>query len=118
MKLSLVLLASTAIFGVYDASAQEPGYVAPKTVWGAPDFTGVWNNASLTTVQRLAGASSVTVNEEEAQKLAKNNVTNLVAQDEALRVGLEQVVEFGDGRDHDFGTSRRLNMRSMRSVIM
>ncbi|MBP9233109.1 MAG: hypothetical protein KBF30_00450, partial [Hyphomonadaceae bacterium] len=80
MKLSLVLLASTAIFGVYDASAQEPGYVAPKTVWGAPDFTGVWNNASLTTVQRLAGASSVTVNEEEAQKLAKNNVTNLVAQ--------------------------------------
>ena len=85
MKLSLVLLASTAIFGVYDASAQEPGYVAPKTVWGAPDFTGVWNNASLTTVQRLAGASSVTVNEEEAQKLAKNNVTNLVAQDEAGR---------------------------------
>ena len=32
--------------------APAPGYVAPRTAWGAPDLQGVWSNATTTPWQR------------------------------------------------------------------
>ncbi len=83
MRLVLLLLASTAVFSASSAFAQEPGYVTPKTSWGAPDFDGAWNNASLTTLQRMAGATKLTVNDAEAEALVNKNVLTIAAKQEA-----------------------------------
>jgi hypothetical protein len=41
------------------AEAQQPGYRAPRTSWGAPDLQGNWTNATLTPVVRPAGVGPV-----------------------------------------------------------
>lgn len=36
------------------SQAAKPGYVAPKTSFGQPDLQGVWNNATITALERPA----------------------------------------------------------------
>ncbi len=96
--LASALLASVAVMAL-PAAAQIAGKVAataptvqgpsgdaykkPKTSWGAPDLQGFWSNASLTTMQRPAGATAVVVSEQEATALAKRNVYSVVQKQEA-----------------------------------
>ena len=61
----------------------EPNYTPPKLSWGAPDLTGFWSTASLTTMTRPSGASGLIVSEEEAAKLFKRNIYTRVANEEA-----------------------------------
>ena len=86
MKIRSALLASAilAVTGL-PAAAQTsaPGYAPPKTSWGVPDLQGFWSNASLTGMQRPAGASGLVVSEEEAAKLAKRNIYSAVQREEA-----------------------------------
>jgi hypothetical protein len=58
-------------------------YTKPLTSWGVPDLQGFWSNASLTTMQRPAGATSVVVTQTEADALAKQNVYSVVQKQEA-----------------------------------
>lgn len=41
----------------------------PRTSEGRPDFHGVWSNEFLTTLERITGATSVAVSDEEAERL-------------------------------------------------
>ncbi len=61
------------------ASAYNP----PKTSWGVPDLQGFWSTASLTTMQRPAGATGLIVSQEERDKLFNRNIYTRVAKEEA-----------------------------------
>jgi hypothetical protein len=56
-----------------DGQLHEAGYVAPKTKWGAPDLQGFWNNKSVTSMRRPAGAKALAVSEREAQRLVSRD---------------------------------------------
>jgi hypothetical protein len=55
------LLAATVLLVVAAGSASGQTYRAPRDVYGAPDFNGVWNNNSLTRLQRPAGIAPLVV---------------------------------------------------------
>ena len=64
MKAHLLTFAAIAavIAGSGAASAQGAGdYAPPRTSWGVPQLDGVWTNASLTQLQRVAHATAVVV---------------------------------------------------------
>ena len=65
------------------ASAQAPGYVPPKTSWGAPDLGGMWTNESRTIMSRPKDATKLTISEAEEKELLKENVYTKVEKDEA-----------------------------------
>jgi hypothetical protein len=84
----VALLVSAAALLAPGALAQsagdaEPGYVKPKTSWGAPDLQGFWSNTSLTGMQRPAGAEKLVMNQDEAAKLARRNVYSATQREEA-----------------------------------
>ena len=54
------------------APAAKP-WTTPRTSTGKPDLTGVWSNASVTSLTRAPGASALVVGEAEAAKLAKDS---------------------------------------------
>ncbi len=69
--------------GVASAQSVAPSdYNPPRTSWGAPELSGFWTNSSLTTLQRPASATAVTVSEAEAANLVRKNVYTLLAKDE------------------------------------
>ncbi|MBI1361997.1 MAG: hypothetical protein GC155_17105 [Alphaproteobacteria bacterium] len=84
-----VVLAAPPLAGAQTAPAVRadvsPGYKPPKTGWGVPDLQGVWNNASLTTMQRPAAATKLVVTPDEAAALANKNVYSVVARQESGR---------------------------------
>jgi hypothetical protein len=54
-----------------DPTIRQPGWVAPKTAWGAPDFQGYWSNATLTPTTRntkLTDKPTLTLAEARAQE--------------------------------------------------
>jgi hypothetical protein len=82
--LASAVLACIAVAAVSPAAAQAAaGYQKPKTSWGVPDLGGFWSNASLTTMQRPAGAEKLVVTEEEAKALVSRNIYSAVARQEA-----------------------------------
>lgn len=62
----------------------EPKYDPPKTTWGVPDLQGFWSSASLTSMQRPAGATGLVVSDEEANKLFHRNIYTRVAKEESV----------------------------------
>jgi len=60
-----------------------PAYDPPKTSWGAPDMTGFFSSASLTSLSRPAGATGLIVSEAEREKLFNGNIYTRVAKEEA-----------------------------------
>jgi len=53
------------------AVAQQPArYVVPRTEFGQPDFQGAWATDFLTTLERMPGATALTVSPEQAKALA------------------------------------------------
>ncbi len=51
----LCALALVSLVSLSAANAAGPAYRAPRNAYGAPDLNGVWNNNSLTRLQRPAG---------------------------------------------------------------
>ncbi len=83
---AIAVALTVSIVAIPAALAQSaPGYTPPRTGWGAPDIQGIWSNASLTTMQRPAGASSLVVTEKEAERIIHRNVYEAAEREEAGR---------------------------------
>src|SRR6185503_859053 len=52
------------------------GYTPPKTSWGVPDLQGVWSNASITKLTRMAGANKLVLTPEEVAVIEKKDFNN------------------------------------------
>jgi hypothetical protein len=65
MRFALSLLAALALAG----AAQAQAYKAPRNAFGQPDLSGVWTNASLTSLVRPAQFKSLTISEEQAKAI-------------------------------------------------
>lgn len=66
------ILASVAMLvaaGGAHAQSSEPGYVPPKTPWGAPDLQGFWSNASITDMQRDPQYPNLVLTDEEVARM-------------------------------------------------
>ncbi|MDP3738145.1 MAG: hypothetical protein Q8R02_12190 [Hyphomonadaceae bacterium] len=93
MRTNLLTFAAVTVImaGSGAAFAQvASNYAPPRTSWGAPELSGFWTNASLTTLQRPVGASAVTVNEAEASALLRKNVYTLMTKQEAGRSQIDK----------------------------
>jgi hypothetical protein len=86
MNLSLRVLSSaltaTAVAGWAFSQALAAGaYHAPRTNFGDPDLQGLWTNASITTLERAPGATSLVITPAEAARLETANKAWLAAND-------------------------------------
>jgi hypothetical protein len=52
-------------------TASPKGWTAPRTAWGDPDLTGIWNNATSTPLQRRAADGKPLLTDEEAAGFAE-----------------------------------------------
>lgn len=82
------LKAATALCAIAMAAgtahAQAPGYVTPKTTWGAPDLQGFWNNTSITSLQRPGGIDKLVLSPSEADRMVNRNMLVVLSkQDDA-----------------------------------
>jgi hypothetical protein len=90
MKVSYLAIA-LAVGSSAPAFAQAtPSYSTPHTSWGAPDLGGFWTNASLTTMQRPNGATSLVVDDREADRLQRSNVYSAAAREESGRSKVDE----------------------------
>ena len=68
--LSLAIVPAASAANAPKPAAKAAGkFVVPKTSWGAPDFTGTWTNASLTTLARPANYKGLVMTPEELKKV-------------------------------------------------
>src|ERR1700750_360804 len=75
LALAAWLCASAAL-----AAPAAATYKAPRNAFGQPDFSGVWTNASLTSLQRSAQFKSLTISEADAVKAEKARAAAVAAQ--------------------------------------
>ena len=84
MKYSSILASAICAIAMAPmALAQaEPNYTPPKTSWGVPDLQGFFSSASLTSMTRPAGTTSLIVGQAERDKLFNKNIYTRVAKEE------------------------------------
>lgn len=63
-----LFIAAGAAVSLLPAAARAHAYRAPRTVFGAPDFQGIWTNASYTDLERPPQFKSLVISEAEARK--------------------------------------------------
>lgn len=92
MRYSSILASVLCVLATAPAALAQAGqaYTPPETSWGAPDIQGFFSSASLTSMQRPAGATGLIVSQEERDKLHAGNIYTRVAKEEA---GASQVDE-------------------------
>ena len=76
LLIAAVSLLPVAVAGQARTTAPKPtaspkGWTAPRTSWGDPDLTGIWNNATSTPLQRRAADGKPTLTDEEAADFAE-----------------------------------------------
>ena len=79
LKGALVLAAAAVALAAGHADAAA--YKAPKNAFGQPDLSGVWTNASLTSLVRPPNFKTLTIPEAEAVAIEKRRATMRAAQD-------------------------------------
>src|SRR5215510_794598 len=60
-----------------NAPTVEPGYKVPRLKDGKPDITGVWSNASNTSLPRPASNKNLVMTDDEAKHARANNAQNI-----------------------------------------
>jgi hypothetical protein len=60
-----------------NAPTVEPGYKVPRLKDGKPDITGVWSNASNTSLRRPASAKNLVMTDAEAEEARASNPQNI-----------------------------------------
>ena len=60
-----------------NAPMVEPGYKVPRLKDGRPDITGVWSNASNTSLRRPASSKNLVMTDDEAKKARASNPQNI-----------------------------------------
>jgi len=79
---SALVVGSMLISYVGFASAADPGYIAPRTAFGAPDLQGTWSIATQTNLERASRfEGKLAISEEEALQIearvrARNEASN------------------------------------------
>jgi hypothetical protein len=82
MRTQILRLALLSLVALVGASAvQAADYKPPRTPFGTPDLQGIWTNASLTNLERPAGATSLVIPEAQAVALEKRRASMRAAQD-------------------------------------
>jgi hypothetical protein len=84
MKLRILGVVAVLAAMISPAMAQEAAYAPPKTSWGAPDLQGVWSNASITKLTRMAGADKLVLTPAEAQAIETKDFNNARTKAELL----------------------------------
>jgi len=79
--LSLGLATAAATSWMLGQALGAGAYHAPRTNFGDPDLQGLWTNASITTLERAPGATSLVITPAEAERLEKANKAWLAAND-------------------------------------
>jgi hypothetical protein len=98
----LISAASAALALAPAAFAQSaPGYVAPKTSWGVPDFQGTWTNTSITKLQRPPQYTTLVLSPEQAKQIAATDyyVVRTEAEKKALDLSTIDKTKPLDGKD-------------------
>jgi hypothetical protein len=103
----LVLALVTAISGSLriagQTSAQRPrAYVPPRLPDGHPDLQGIYDLATLTPLERPAGAKAI-LTDEEAARLERNNAARNEAQSKPLPADRTAPPKGGDGSRGAYG---------------
>jgi hypothetical protein len=76
-------IAQTAI-DLQEAAEPADASSIPRTADGRPDFTGAWVSSFITPLERMPGATSLTVSEAEAKQLGETHFQQYVARESGL----------------------------------
>jgi hypothetical protein len=60
-----------------NAPMVEPGYTVPRLANGKPNITGVWSNASNTSLRRPGSMKNLVMTDDEAKKARAGNASNI-----------------------------------------
>lgn len=74
------ILAAALALALGGAAHAQSAYKAPRTAWGAPDFEGVWTNASLTTLERPPQFKTLVLSDEQAKAMEQQRARMMAAQ--------------------------------------
>ncbi len=80
------------------AVAQEAGFDAPRTTWGAPDLQGFWTNSSITKMERNAAFSELVLTPEQAAQMESADYYNNRTREDAKQIDVAKA-ELLDGTD-------------------
>ncbi|MDX1384613.1 MAG: hypothetical protein R3190_13255 [Thermoanaerobaculia bacterium] len=67
--ISMVVAAAVCAAATGPAAAQNAEYTPPRNVFGQPDLSGVWSNATTTKFERPSGLENLVLTEEEAAQV-------------------------------------------------
>jgi len=97
---TFILASGVLLAAVQAAEAQSvaPGYVAPKTSWGAPDLQGFWSNASITDLQRDPSYPNLVMTAEEVARAEGEDYYNNRTREDA-KPNRPEDVKLLDGTD-------------------
>ena len=79
-------------------AAQEAGFEAPKTTWGAPDLQGFWTNSSITRMERSADYPDLVLTPEQAAQIEGADYYNNRTREDAKQIDVAKA-ELLDGTD-------------------
>ncbi len=94
---ALLLLAGPAAAQSIAASS-APGFVPPKTSWGAPDLQGTWTNASITDMQRDPAYPTLVMTPDQVRKMEGEDYYNNRTREDAKPTDLK-TAKLLDGSD-------------------
>ena len=72
-KLVHLIIGALSAVSLASGTLAQPAYHAPRTSFGDPDLQGLWTNASITTLERPPGITSLVITPAEAARLEKAN---------------------------------------------
>ena len=87
VALAGVTLGCVAMTSGAALAESAPGYVLPKTAWGAPDLQGFWNNTSITSLQRPGGVDKLVLTPAEADRVVNRNMLIVLTKEDQSRDG-------------------------------